>query len=90
MRRQFLVELRDQIALQIRGTMFERRAVITVDMENQAPEPWWSVVTGLSRNRSPDVRQLVCRTDARLFPVTLTIMPGRRRGQPSCHFPATA
>jgi hypothetical protein len=77
-RRQFPVGLRDQIALQIRGTMFGRRAVITVDMGHHVPEAWWSIVTGLSRNLSPDVRLLVCRADARLFPVTFAIKPGRR------------
>jgi hypothetical protein len=77
-RGQFPVGLRDQIAMQIRGTMFRRRAVITVDMGHHAPESWWAIVTGLSRNLSPDVRLLVCRTDARLFPVTLAITPGRR------------
>jgi hypothetical protein len=74
-RRQFPVELRDQIAMQIRGTMFGRRAVITVDMGHHAPEAWWSIVTGLSLNLLPDVRRLVCRMDARLFPVTLAITP---------------
>jgi hypothetical protein len=88
-RRQFPVELRDQIALQVRGTIFGRRAVITVDMGNHAPEAWWSIVTGLSRNLSPDVRRLVCRTDARSFPVTLAITPGRSRGQLSCRLTAT-
>jgi hypothetical protein len=58
-RRQCPVELRDQIALQVRGTMFGRRAVIMVDMGNHAPQAWWSLVTGLSRNLSPDVRLLV-------------------------------
>jgi hypothetical protein len=89
-RRQFPVELRDQIAMQIRDTMLGRRAVITVDMGHHAPEAWWSIVTGLSRNLSPDVRLLVCRTDVLHFPVTLAIKPGRRRGQPSCHLTATA
>jgi hypothetical protein len=88
--RQFPVELRDQIAIQIRGTMFGRRAVITVDMGHNAPEAWWSIVTGLSGNLSPDVRLLVCRTDVRHFPVTLAIKPGRRRGQLSCRLTATA
>jgi len=88
--RQFPVELRDQIALQIRGMLFGRRAVIMVDMGHHAPEAWWSIVTGLSRNLSPDVRRLVCHTGPRPFPVTLAISPGRRRGQPSCHFTATA
>jgi hypothetical protein len=63
-RRQFPVDLRDQIALQVRGTMFGRRAVIMVDMGNHAPQAWWSLVTGLSQNLSPGVRLLVCRTDA--------------------------
>jgi hypothetical protein len=89
-RRQFPVELRDQIALQVRGTMLGRRAVITVDMGSHAPEAWWSIVAGLSRNLSPDVRRLVCSTDARPFPATLAITPGRRRGQPSCRLTATA
>jgi hypothetical protein len=88
-RRQFPVEFRDQIALQVRGTMLGRRAVIMVDMGQHAPEVWWSIVAGLSRNLSPDVRRLVCRTDARLFPVTLAITPGRGRGQPSCRVIAT-
>jgi hypothetical protein len=30
-----------------------------VDMGNHAPQAWWSLVTGLSRNLSPDVRLLV-------------------------------
>jgi hypothetical protein len=60
-----------------------------VDMGNHAPQAWWSLVTGLSRNLSPDVRLLVCRTDARPCPVTLAITPGRRRGQPSCRLTAT-
>ena len=89
-RRQFPVELRDQIALQVRGTIFGRRAVITVDMGHHAPEAWWSSVTGLSRNMSPDVRRLVCHTDARPFPVTLAITPGRRRGQLYGRLTATA
>jgi hypothetical protein len=89
-RRQFPVELRDQIALQVHGTIFGRRAVITVDMGHHVPETWWSSVTGLSRNLSPDVRRLVCHTNARPFPVTLAITPGRRRGQPSCCLTATA
>jgi hypothetical protein len=87
--RQFPVELRDQITMQSRGTMFGWRAVIIVDMGNHAPEAWWSIVTGLSRNLSPDVRRLVCRTDARSFPVTLAITPGRSRGQLSCRLTAT-
>jgi hypothetical protein len=87
--RQFPVELRDQITMQSRGTMFGRRAVIMVDMGNHAPEAWWSIVTGLSRNLSPDVWRLVCRTDALPFPVTLAIKPRRRRGQPACRFTAT-
>jgi hypothetical protein len=90
MRRQFPVELRDQMILQIRGTMLGRRPVITVDMGPHAPEAWWSIVTGLSQNLSPDVRQLVCRTNARPFPVTLAITPGRRRGQPSRRLISTA
>ncbi|HSF32623.1 MAG TPA: hypothetical protein VLK82_19395 [Candidatus Tectomicrobia bacterium] len=89
-RRQFPVELRDQIALQVRGTMFGRKADITVDMGHHAPEAWWSIVVGLSGNLSLDVRRLGCRMDARLFPVTLGITPGRRRGQPSCRLTATA
>jgi hypothetical protein len=89
-RGQFPVELRDQIALQIRGTMFGRRGVITVEMGHHAPEAWWSIVTGLARNLSPDIRRLVCRTDAWPFPVTLAIIPGKRRGQPSCRLSATA
>jgi hypothetical protein len=89
-RGQFPAGLRDQIALQIHGMMFGRRAVIMVDMGHHAPEAWWSVVTGLSRNVSPDVRRLVCRTDAWPFSVTLAIAPGRRRGQPSCRLTATA
>jgi hypothetical protein len=89
-RRQFPFELRDQIALQVGGTMFGRRAVIMVGIEHYAPETWWSIVAGLSRNLSPDVRRLVCRTNARPFPVILTITPGRRRGQPSCRLAATA
>jgi hypothetical protein len=87
--RQFPVELRDQITMQSRGTMFGRRAVIMVDMGNHAPEAWWSIVTGLSRNLSSDVWRLVCRTDALPCPVTLAIKPRRRRGQPACRFPAT-
>jgi CO/xanthine dehydrogenase Mo-binding subunit len=55
-RRQFPVALRDQIAMHIRGTMFEGRAVITVDMGHHGPEAWWSIVAGLSRHLSPDVR----------------------------------
>jgi hypothetical protein len=89
-RGQFPAELRDHIALQIRGMMFARRAVIMVDMGHHAPEAWWSIVTGLSRNLSLDVRRLVCRTDAWPFSVTLAITPGRRRGQPSCRLTATA
>jgi hypothetical protein len=89
-RRQFPVELRDQIAMQIRSTMFRRGAVITVDMGHHAPEAWWSIVAGLSGNLSPDVRRLVCRTDARHFPVALAIKRARRRGQPSCRLTATA
>jgi hypothetical protein len=81
-RGQFPAELREQIALQIRGMRFGRRAVIMVDMGHHAPEAWWSIVTGLSRNFSSDVRRLVCHTGARPFPVTLAITPGRRRGQP--------
>jgi hypothetical protein len=89
-RRQFPVKLRDQIVMQIRGTMFGRRAVITVDIGHPAPEAWWSIVAGLPGNLSPDVRLLVCRADARHFPVTLAIKPGRRRGQPACRLTATA
>jgi hypothetical protein len=89
-RRQFPVDLRDQIAMHIRGTMFGRRAVITLDMGNHAPEAWRSIVTGLFGNLSPDVRLLVCRMDARHVPVTLAIKRGRRRGQPSCRLTATA
>jgi hypothetical protein len=66
-RGQFPAELRDQIALQVRGMMFGRRAVIMVDMRHLTPEAWWSIVTCLSRNLSPDVRRLVCRTGARPF-----------------------
>ena len=77
-RRQFPVDLRDQIAMHIRGTMFGRRAVITVDIGHHAPEVWRSIVAGLSGDLSPDVRLLVCRADARLFPVTFAIKPGRR------------
>jgi hypothetical protein len=80
-RRQFPVEFRDQIALKVHGPILGRRAVITVDMGHHAPETWWLSVTGLSRNLSPDLRRLVCHTDARPFPVTLAITPGRRRGQ---------
>jgi hypothetical protein len=87
--RQFPVELRDQITMQSRGTMFGRRAVIMVDMGNHAPEAWWSIVTGLSRNLSPDAWRLVCRTDALPFPVTLAIKPRRLRGPPACRFTAT-
>ena len=87
--RQFPVELRDQITMQSRGTMFGWRAVIIVDMGNHAPEAWWSIVTGLSRNLSSDVWRLVCRTDALPFPVTLAIKPRRRRVQPACRFTAT-
>jgi hypothetical protein len=89
-RRQLPVALRDRVAVQIRGTILGRRPVITVDMGHHAPESWWSVVTGLSLNLPPDVRRLVCRTDARPFPVTLAITPGRRRGQPSCRLTSTA
>ena len=89
-RRQLPVALRDRIAMQIHDTMFGRRAVITVDMGHHAPEAWWSIVTGLSRNLSPDVRLLVCRTDVLHFPVTLAIKPGRQRGQPSRRLTATA
>ena len=64
-RRQFPVELRDQITMQIRGTMFGRRAVITVDMGNHAPEAWWSLVTGLSSIIS-------CRRSIRALVVRLT------------------
>jgi hypothetical protein len=88
-RRQFPVELRDQIAPQVRGTMFGRRAVITVDMGNYAPQAWWSLLTGLSRNLSPDVRLLVCRTDVLPFPITLAIKPGRQRDQPTSCLTAT-
>jgi hypothetical protein len=73
LRRQFPVELRDQIALQVRGTRFGRRAVLTVDLGHQAPEAWWSSVADLSRNLSPDVRRLVCYMDAPPCPVTLAI-----------------
>jgi hypothetical protein len=38
-RQQFPVELRDQIAMQIRGTMFGRRAVITVDRDTMPLRP---------------------------------------------------
>jgi hypothetical protein len=89
-RRQLPVALRDRIAVQIRGTILGRRPIITVGIGHHAPEAWWSVVTGLSLNLSPDVRRLVCRTDARPFPVTLAITPGRRRGQPSCRLTSTA
>jgi len=88
--REFPVELQDHIAIQVRGTMFGRRVVITVDMGHHAPEAWWSIVTGLSRRLSPDVRLLVCRTDALPFPVTLAIKPGRLRGQPACRLTTTA
>ena len=47
-------------------------------MGHYAPEVWWSIVTALSRNLSPDIRLLVYRTDARLFPVTLAIKPRKR------------
>jgi hypothetical protein len=77
-RQQLPVDLRDQIALQVRGTMLGRRVVITVDMGHHTPEAWWSIVAGLSRNLLPDVRRLVCRAEARPFPVTLAITPGRR------------
>jgi hypothetical protein len=60
--RQFPIELRGQISLQVHGAMFGRRAVITVDMRHHTPEAWWSLVTGLSRNLSPDIRRLVCHT----------------------------
>jgi hypothetical protein len=76
--RPFPVELRDQIAIQVRSAMFGRRAVITVDMGKHAPEAWWSIVTDLSRTLAADVRLLMCHTDAPPFPVTLAIMPGRR------------
>jgi hypothetical protein len=89
-RRQFPVELRDQIAIQICGAMFGGRAVITIDMGRHAPESWWSTMTDLSQNLSPNVRLLVCSTDARPFPVTLTIKPGRQRGTPSCRVPSAA
>jgi hypothetical protein len=89
MQRQFPIELRDQMTMQSRGTMFGRRAVIMVDRRNHTPEAWWSIVTGLSRNLSPDVWRLVCRTDARPFPVTLAIKPRRLRGQPACRLTAT-
>jgi hypothetical protein len=59
-------------------------------MGHHAPDAWWSIVTGLSWNLSPDVRRLVCHTGARPFPVTLAITPARRRGQPSCRLTATA
>jgi hypothetical protein len=81
-RGQFPAELRDQIAFQIRGMTFGRRAVIMVDVGHHSPEAWWSIVTGLSRNLSHDVRRLVYRTGARPFPVTLAITPGMCRGQP--------
>jgi hypothetical protein len=77
-RRQFPVKLRDQISIQVRGTMFGRRALITVDMGNHRPEAWWSIVTDLPRNLSPDVRLLVCRMDALPFPVRLAIKPRTR------------
>jgi hypothetical protein len=76
---QFPVELRDQIALQVRGMMLGRRAGIIADMGHHAPAAWWSIVAGLSRNLLPDVRRLVFHTDARPCPVTLAITPGRRR-----------
>jgi hypothetical protein len=83
-RRQFPPEVRDQIAPQIRGTIYGRRAVITVDMGHHAPEAWCSIVTALSRNLSPDVRLLVYLTDARLITVTLTVKPGKREvGRPA-------
>jgi hypothetical protein len=88
-RRQFPFELRNQIALQVRGTMLGRGAVIMVDRGHHVPEAWWSTVAVLSQNLSPDIRQLVCGADARPFPVTLAITPGRRRGQPSCRLTAT-
>jgi len=78
-RRQFPVELQDQIGILVRGTMLGRRAVIMVDMGHHAPKAWWSIVAGLSRQLSPEVRRLVCHTDARPCPVTLAITPGRRR-----------
>jgi hypothetical protein len=77
-RRQFPVKLRDQIAIQVRGTMFGRRALIRVDLGNHRLEAWWSIVTDLSRNLSPDVRLLVCHTAALPFPVRLAIKPRRR------------
>jgi hypothetical protein len=60
-----------------------------VDMGHHVPEAWWSIVAVLSQILSPDIRQLVCRTDALPFPVTLAIKPRRRRGQPACRFTAT-
>jgi hypothetical protein len=72
------VDLRDQIALQVRGTMLGRRVVITVDMGHHTPEAWWSIVAGLSRNLLPDVQRLAGHTEARPFPVTLAMTPGRR------------
>jgi hypothetical protein len=66
-RQQFPVELRDQITLQVRGTMLGRRALITVDIGHHAPEAWWSIVAGLTQNLLPDVRRLVIhRYDARI------------------------
>jgi hypothetical protein len=76
-RRQFPAELRDQIALQVRGTMLGRRVVITVDTGHYAPEASWSMVAGLSLNLLPDVGRLVCSINARSFPVTLVITTER-------------
>jgi hypothetical protein len=75
---QFPVELRDQVALQVHGTMLGRRVVITVDMGHYAPEAWLSIIAGLSRSLLPDVRQLVCSLDAPPFPITVSLTPGRQ------------
>jgi hypothetical protein len=83
-RRQFPVELRNQLAIQVRGTAFGRRAVVELDMGSRSPEAWWPIVTGVSQHLSPDVRRLVCRTHALPFPVTLAIQPKRRRDRRPC------
>jgi hypothetical protein len=77
---QFPLKLRDQIAIQPRATVFGRRAVIELDIGHHSLEEWWPIVTGLSHNLAPQVRLLVCYTDALPFPIRLSIQSKRRRG----------
>ena len=79
--RQFPLRLRDQITMQVRGTVWGRRAVIKLDMGSHSPEEWWPIVTRLCWKLPPDVRLLVCYADALSFPVRLSIKPRRPRGQ---------